>query len=69
MKVKTMSRHQSERLEYYRSEWRPWFAWRPVVTEEGFWVWLVPLERTADIIDAHGIYETCVIWRYRELDD
>jgi len=27
------------------TEWRPWFAWRPVWTRERAWAWLVWLER------------------------
>ena len=28
-----------------RSKWRPWFAWRPVRTIDGFWIWLETVER------------------------
>ena len=27
------------------SEWRKWFAWRPVRTEDWEWVWLEMVER------------------------
>ena len=32
-------------------DWHPWFAWRPVLTENRLWVWLQTVERRVDLGD------------------
>lgn len=41
------------------SGWTYWIAWRPVITEDGYWVWLELIERrysTGAYGDVHWCY-------------
>ena len=44
MRIKSIEQMRRERkatlLSYYGDSEHYWFAWRPVKTEEGYWVWL-----------------------------
>ncbi len=37
--------------------WRKWFAWRPVLTAQGYYVWLEYVERI------HNANERCYFYR------
>jgi hypothetical protein len=45
-------------------EWHPWFAWRPVETEDGFLVWWQTVQRR-DKCDAGAAWACETIWEYR----
>lgn len=41
-------------------EWHSWFAWYPVQTEDGYWVWLELVWRRVE-------YSTYDVWNYYSL--
>lgn len=44
----------SEEKRLTINEWRPWFAWRPVINCDGALCWLEPMERR--YIDGRWVY-------------
>jgi hypothetical protein len=47
--------------------WRPWFAWHPVMIENGQWVWLETVERKFKPMDMLVVGGSC--WDYREINN
>lgn len=45
--------------------WEPWFAWHPVFTAEGRWVWLKPVHRTWVTVDCPWSVDLSG-WQYSE---
>ena len=53
MKIQLKPRKNLER-------WHPWFAWRPVVTEDRLWVWLQTIERRVDLGDSEHAWNRTI---------
>lgn len=45
--------------------WSPWFAWHPVRTVEGRWLWFITVKRRMRIFPKWFWYNATHVWEYR----